>query len=157
VFSDEERKADWCGRMDRACEDCRGVTGDTSIVNQCSDRIMCPKLAQKLIELLERLQNCTENTSKFIHKTFFHSHYILPVSNSVGVTKSSLYYKCRETIMLRVGSPRSSMLKQSLACQQLAFAYSVGSTVHYVNFHIRIIIITHFLCNSTIPEQTTVN
>lgn len=69
IFSDEEREADWCGRIDRVCEDCRGVTGDVSIVNQCSDRIMCPNLAMKLIELLERLKNCTENTSKFIfHK-----------------------------------------------------------------------------------------
>lgn len=65
IFSDEERELDWCGRNDRSCTDCRGVTGDVSIMDQCSDRIMCPNLAMKLIELLDRLQNCTENTSKF--------------------------------------------------------------------------------------------
>lgn len=65
IFSDEERQEDWCGRSDRPCRDCRGVTGDISIVDQCSDRIMCPNLALQLIELLKRLQNCTENNSTF--------------------------------------------------------------------------------------------
>ena len=64
IFSDEERQADWCGNNERLCGDCRGATDGVSIVDQCSDRIMCPNLAQKLIVLLERLQNCTENSSE---------------------------------------------------------------------------------------------
>ena len=65
VFSDEERQADWCGNIERTCEDCRGVSDNVAIVDQCSDRIMCPNLALKLIELLQRLQNCTDSDSKF--------------------------------------------------------------------------------------------
>ena len=64
IFSDEERQADWCGRNGRTCGDCRGVTGSVSIIDQCSDRIMCPNMALKLIELLNKLQNCTDITSK---------------------------------------------------------------------------------------------
>lgn len=64
MFSDEEHRADWCGRNGRACGDCRGASGDVSIVDQCADRIMCPNLAVKLIELHERLQSCIGNNSK---------------------------------------------------------------------------------------------
>lgn len=64
IFSDEERQADWCGMSGRACGDCRGVTSGISIIDQCSDRIMCPNLALKLIQLLEELQNHTQSDSK---------------------------------------------------------------------------------------------
>ena len=65
IFTDEERQEEWCGRSGRSCgDDCRGVASGVSIIDQCSDRIMCPNLALKLIELLEKLQNCTERTSK---------------------------------------------------------------------------------------------
>ena len=54
----EERQAEWCGTTGRSCIDCRGSTDDISIFSQCADRIMCPNLAIKLIELYQMLQTC---------------------------------------------------------------------------------------------------
>ena len=64
VFSNEERNAQWCGDTETACGDCRGVTGDVSIMDQCSDRIMCPNLALKLVDLLQWLQDCIDRNSR---------------------------------------------------------------------------------------------
>ncbi len=67
IFSDEERDASWCGSPGRPCLDCRGAS-DVSIFDQCADRIMCPILAEKLFELLKKLQDCLDENSKCDHR-----------------------------------------------------------------------------------------
>ena len=64
IFLNEEHRAAWCGNNGRACIDCRGITDDVSIYNQCADRIMCPNLAAKLIQLYHKLQTCIGDNSE---------------------------------------------------------------------------------------------
>lgn len=62
IFANEERSANWCGNVERSCRDCRGVSA-VDIRSQCSDRIMCPNLALKLVELYQSLKNCLSENS----------------------------------------------------------------------------------------------
>lgn len=66
VFQNEERTADWCDSPGNPCFDCRGIT-DVTIYEQCADRIMCPILAEKLMELTFSVKNCFENSESFIY------------------------------------------------------------------------------------------
>ena len=61
IFQNEERTADWCDSPGNHCFDCRGIT-DVTIYEQCSDRIMCPVLAEKLMGLTFSVRNCFENS-----------------------------------------------------------------------------------------------
>lgn len=65
VFQNEEHTREWCDSPGNPCFDCRGIT-DVTIYEQCADRIMCPTLAEKLIELTFSLKNCFENSESFI-------------------------------------------------------------------------------------------
>lgn len=65
VFQNEEHTRDWCDSPGNPCFDCRGIT-DVTIYEQCADRIMCPTLAEKLIELTFSVKNCFENSESFI-------------------------------------------------------------------------------------------
>lgn len=60
IFENEESIAEWCGSPGEPCKECRGVSS-TSIFEQCADRIMCPTLADKLLDLNDRVHHCFEN------------------------------------------------------------------------------------------------
>ena len=64
IFQNEEHVEDWCDSPGNPCFDCRGITGVT-IYEQCADRIMCPHLSEKLMELTFRVKNCFESSESF--------------------------------------------------------------------------------------------
>ena len=84
IFQNEERTADWCDSPGNPCFDCRGIT-DVTIYEQCSDRIMCPVLAEKLMGLTFSVRNCFENSestcqilSKYCTLLCWISWFVLP-------------------------------------------------------------------------------
>ena len=62
VFKNEEITAEWCGSPGRPCSNCTANALITSIVDQCADRIMCPIVAQKLMNLSLTVDDCYTNS-----------------------------------------------------------------------------------------------
>ena len=68
IFIDEESNSQWCGTEDSPCIDCK-ESYTASITSYCSDRIMCPFLSEKLIELYQKQMDCLNENSEFLNAT----------------------------------------------------------------------------------------
>lgn len=63
MFRNEEVTAEWCGSPGQPCANCNSTSFIESIADQCTDRIMCPTVAQKLMDLSLSVDSCYPNST----------------------------------------------------------------------------------------------
>ena len=74
MYRNEEVTAEWCGSPVQPCADCNFTSFIDTIADQCADRIMCPIVAQKLMDLSIAVDSCYSNSKQINVHICLHLH-----------------------------------------------------------------------------------